>query len=144
MQTEMNINISDEQRAAQKARKSAKKAAKKKRGDWPHEHKVAVIHMLRVNVKSLAAEAKIIREEEKRCGFQYFESLHLHRTGQLRTESRVAQLALAYLRGRSYVSIQGPMDGRLVKTLAFKIAQKLNRKGVEVSQIQIESWIIAK
>lgn len=143
MHTEMKI-ISEEQRQRQLARKAAKIASKKKQGNWQWDANVAAIHMLRVNVKSLAAEARIIRAEEKRCGFNYYQSMHLHRTGSLRTEARVAQLALACLRGRAYRQVEGTMPQELVKHYAFKIAQKLNRKGVQVSQIQIESWITAK
>lgn len=67
----------------------------------------SAIHRLRINVKSLAAEARYIRQEERRCGSCYRNELYLHRTRRLREESRHAQLALAFLRGRSYQSVEG-------------------------------------
>ena len=66
---------------------------------WAFDPRVMAIHRLRVNVKSLAAEAKIIRRETQRCGYQYEQMLVNHRRGYLRDEARYAQLALAYVRG---------------------------------------------
>ena len=58
----------------------------------------------RVNVKSLAAEARIIREEAVRRSLtgKYKDALQSHRRGRLRHEARYAQLAYAFLRGRGY------------------------------------------
>ncbi len=58
------------------------------------------IHRARINVKSLAAEAKFIRQEttiaktllDRAC-------LHQHKTEVVKPESRIALLALAYLKG---------------------------------------------
>lgn len=63
---------------------------------------ISAIHRLRVNVKSLSAEARIIRQEEKRADIMYAFELHDHRVRRLREESRYAQLALGYIRGRTY------------------------------------------
>ena len=66
---------------------------------------------LRVKVKTLAEEARIIRHEVNRLkGFSYKTqdsiertlSLNGHRTGIVRYEARHAQLAAAYLRGAPY------------------------------------------
>lgn len=73
---------------------------------YPFDAKVLAIHKLRVNVKSLAAEAKIIRKEARRCGIQYEGALTMHRRGRLREEARLAQLALAFFRGRTYRSAE--------------------------------------
>lgn len=67
-----------------------------------YENKIAAIHRLRVNVKSLACEARLIRCEERRCGELYRQELRLHRIGRLREEARYAQLALAYARHQPY------------------------------------------
>ncbi len=67
---------------------------------------------LRVKIKSLAAEARIIRTEEQRFprGWRnnptYF-GLRNHRTFDVRREARAALLAYAYLRGRLYSSVEG-------------------------------------
>jgi hypothetical protein len=73
---------------------------------YPRDAKVAAIHKLRVNVKSLAAEAKIIRQEAWRCGPAYEAELTMHRRGRLREESRYAQLALAFVRGVPYLAVE--------------------------------------
>src|SRR5688500_5552827 len=71
-----------------------------------YEPRVAAIHRLRVNVKSLAAEARIIRQEERRAGPAYRYEMSAHRRGRLREEARYAQLALAFVRGKPYKSAE--------------------------------------
>lgn len=66
---------------------------------------------LRVKIKSLAAEAKIIRREEAKYRPQVsengiYESLHNHRTYPVRNEARSAQLAYGLLRGTEYSRIE--------------------------------------
>lgn len=75
---------------------------------------------LKVKVKSLAAEAKIIRHEERRCkNIQRFGdekertvawllrgSLAGHRRGVVRKEARHSLLALGYLRGNLYRAME--------------------------------------
>lgn len=78
-------------------------------GNYEQYARIKAIHVLRVNVKSLAHEAKVIRHE---CGnipkidvAPWMEQatirsvLTFHRTTHLRQESRSAQLALAAVRG---------------------------------------------
>jgi len=59
--------------------------------------------MLRVKIKSLAEEARIIRREESRSkgGSQEQTELHLHRVKDVREEQRVSLLAYAFIRGRT-------------------------------------------
>jgi hypothetical protein len=64
---------------------------------------------LKVKIKSLAAEARIIRHEEEvwrhretERGRPTFFGLRSHRKLDVRTEARAAQLAYAFLRGRPY------------------------------------------
>lgn len=73
--------------------------------EWENQ-RVFAIHRLRVNVKSLAAESRLIRQEEKRCGLIYVELLRFHRINELREESRYAGLALAFIRGRKYSEVE--------------------------------------
>jgi hypothetical protein len=79
---------------------------------------------LQVKIASLAAEARIIRRKEYiakdrarlcRSGMcpdnpeiyaHEAASLHQHRTFDVRRESRAAQLALGYLRGRAYRAME--------------------------------------
>ncbi len=61
------------------------------------------IHQLRVNVKSLAAEAKIIRQEiAKTRDLSVKNGLAAHKSERVKPEARLAHLALAFLRGTPY------------------------------------------
>lgn len=60
---------------------------------------------LKVKLKSLAAEAKIIRKEEKRNQRLSLE-LRLHRVYNVRREARLTLLAYAFIRGRTYKSVE--------------------------------------
>ena len=76
---------------------------------------------LRVKVRSLAEEARIIRHEERRAlGKERWASRHGkssdgtyarlrgHRVHVVRPEARATQLAVAYLRGKPYAEVEGP------------------------------------
>lgn len=99
---------------------------------------------LKVKIKSLAAEAAIIRREERqalkagRWGvahqkteesealFGEYNQLHNHRTHAVRDAARVALLAYGFLRGRPYRAIENepasapPAVRRLTANLAVK------------------------
>lgn len=62
---------------------------------------------LRVKVKSLAAEATIIRREERRAKGDLRAGLHNHRVVIVRREARASQLALAFLRGVPITVLEG-------------------------------------
>jgi hypothetical protein len=62
--------------------------------------------MLRVKVKSLAAEARIIRQEELRSSGMLRDELRNHRVIQLRFEARSAHLAYGFIKGRSLVQME--------------------------------------
>jgi hypothetical protein len=57
--------------------------------------------MLRVKVKSLAVEARIIRKEELRTTGELREELYLHRIKDVRFAARHAHLAYGIIRGRT-------------------------------------------
>jgi hypothetical protein len=78
---------------------------------------------LNVKVRSLAAEARIIRNREKSIRRKWrrnvertdeqkndlhrrYESLRRHRVLELRPEARATQLAIGFLKGRSYASME--------------------------------------
>lgn len=107
--------------------KKTRKNPLKKIG-FPSDPIVAAIHMLRVNVKSLAAESKIIRVEEKRCGIAYESMLRQHRIGVLRSESRVTLIALALLRGRKFREIDQCQFNDETDKLAARVFKKLVAK----------------
>jgi hypothetical protein len=98
------------------------------------------LHRLRVNVKSLAAEARIIRHETARAGAAYRHFLSEHRRGKLREESRYAQLALAFVRGRKYRNCEvktavAPELGRLLR--------KLERFDLRPAADDVSAWLSA-
>ena len=96
---------------------------------------VAAIHRLRINVKSLAAESKLIRHEERRCGTVYRNMLSLHRRGRLREESRYAQLALAFLRARPYRNVeQSCRENPDCKRLMEKLNRYLPAKEHDIAE----------
>ena len=57
---------------------------------------------LKVKIKSLSDESRIIRAEERKTSGQIRDLLALHRKGGLRDEARLAHLAYAFIRGKSY------------------------------------------
>jgi len=70
--------------------------------DMRHE-----IKFLKVKLKSLAEEARIIRKEELRTfDNELREKLYLHRTWTVRIEARATLLAYCFLRGKSYLDVE--------------------------------------
>lgn len=64
------------------------------------------IKFLKVKVKSLAAEAAIIRLEESRARGALRDELRAHRQRDVRVEQRASQLAYGYLRGVPRAAIE--------------------------------------
>ena len=99
----------------------------------------------RVKIKSLAAEARIIRQEERRCSHGDYAGesqrgcLRHHRTTVVRLEQRSTLLAYAFLRGRKYRQVERARSPqadykaivRIIKSLTFSV----------VSEDDIDRWI---
>ena len=62
--------------------------------------------MLRVKLKVLTAEAKIIRKEERRSRGLLRDELHNHRVLELRRAARATHMAYGLIRGRSIERIE--------------------------------------
>jgi hypothetical protein len=95
---------------------------------------------MKVKIKSLAAESRIIRQEERRAigrfvmvldqpgGLRYEEhpareELHLHRVGTVRHEARATLIAYGYLRGlrlRQMEATDSYQDWSRVKAMVVK------------------------
>jgi len=72
-----------------------------------YSEKQRATHTLRVNIKSLANESKIIRKETKKCKDSIIKGvLNFHRVETVRKESRITQLAYAAIRGIPYSKIE--------------------------------------
>lgn len=74
------------------------------------------VKALKVKIKSLAAEAQIIRLEEgrvlgrKKPDLQLYRSLREHRIRDVRGEQRSSLIAYGYIRGRAYSAVEKPSD----------------------------------
>jgi hypothetical protein len=98
------------------------------------------VHKLRVNVKSLAAEAKIIRDEIRRANTPDARmALHDHRMMRVRPEARMAHLALAFARGRSYKSVE---SNAKTEPSASELVKKITRF-VWIPQVEqkVQEWL---
>lgn len=84
---------------------------------------------LRVKVKSLAAEAAIIKHEERRHRGDLRAGLREHRVGVVRREQRATLLAYAFLRGVPVTCVEGsaltPPDWSRVQKMVEKYGDGL-------------------
>jgi hypothetical protein len=96
------------------------------------------IHQLRVNVKSLAAEATIIREEVRKARVKEAKDrLYHHRVWRLKPEARLAHLALAYIKGVPYKKVEPNTKN---PPSADALTQKL-RRFVHVNLLDVRTWL---
>lgn len=99
------------------------------------------VHQLRVNVKSLAAEARIIRQEiAKAKSKDAIGCLSFHRMSRLRPEARLAHLALAYVKGVPYKTAESKTNNPV---LCMELVKKLSRFCVAVEPLTVKAWLEA-
>ena len=100
------------------------------------EHTVLLADKLRINRKSLAAEARINRAlaRKRRGDVKY--ALDWHRKNRLRQEARAAHLAWGWLRGVPYRTME--VEGSSTPPLTA-MAKKLGRLGVEATGLR--EWV---
>lgn len=83
---------------------------------------------LKVKIKSLAVEARIIkREEGKTKDPQLKNSLRFHRTYDVRKEARSAHLAYAFLKGFEYAQIESRCNEKPDFVRIKKLVEKFGR-----------------
>ena len=122
--------------------KKSKKRTKQQRArlryaDEKFSQFVSAVHLLRCNVKSLVAESRFIRHEERRAGLCYVDSLRDHRIRVLREESRYAGLALAFVRGKSkLVTERGTRAVDLTR-----LTKKIRRFLPTIGDKEVFSWL---
>lgn len=98
------------------------------------------IHQLRVNVKSLAAEARFIRQEVKRTKYPEIKaSLTWHRQWRVRQEARVAHLCLAYVKGLPYKACEPVTRTPVTRQ---EIVKKLARFIGPMESTRINEWLV--
>lgn len=81
--------------------------------------------MLRVKLKSLTAESRIIRREEVRTWGPLQLELRAHRVGVVRNEARYSHIAYCLIRGRKFSEIEPIYQERLSDTAFAKIGAML-------------------
>lgn len=99
----------------------------------------------RVNIKSLAAEAAIIRAEIKNAKLSYIKNdLHHHRMEKVRPEARLANLAIAYIKGRKIEDVERvPSEKKIdFKRLKNKLSSFIVCTGYNLPlEEDIRNWI---
>ena len=99
---------------------------------------------LKIKIKSLAAEAAIIRREERRLpragmtGLRY--ALAQHRRYDVRSEARSALLAYGFLRGLPYARIEAKCWTVPDLARTAEIAAKFGGFDKKVALVQIRAW----
>lgn len=126
---------------------------------------------LKIKTKHLSEEARIIRFEEKKFleqfrnelkhaketgqndiypskfhSFRQFESLHLHRTVDVRNENRSTFLARAFLEGRTYSSTERKVKDRdffncYILPRVRKMVEKYSNLTKEEAHEQLNEWL---
>ena len=94
---------------------------------------------MKVNIKSLAAESKIIRfEEEKNTDYPAWVrgELRGHRVEHLRSHTRIALLAYACAKGIPYKAVENSCK---IPPDALKIEKKLMRHGFH--DLNVREWL---
>lgn len=98
------------------------------------------VHKLRVNVKSLASEARFIRQEMTKCRDPKTRvALTEHRRSRLRPEARLAYLALAYIKGTPY-RVAEPRTSKTVNVIDLFTKIKKFRC---VTPDEVKAWVEA-
>lgn len=101
------------------------------------------IAKLKINVKSLAEEARINRKEAaKLCGLDKH-ALDVHRTGPLREEARIAQWVYACARGvpRSVIESSHRTHPQYQNWLVLKAVKKAKRFGLGITEEDWKEWL---
>jgi hypothetical protein len=67
--------------------------------------------LLKIKVKVLAAEARQIRQQERKHYGPIRDAMRNHRTTVVRREARDSHIAYALIKGREYAAIEQPREG---------------------------------
>jgi hypothetical protein len=100
------------------------------------------IRFLKVKIKSLAAESRIIRQEELRSKGSLRNSLRLHRVNDVRHETRATLIAYNFLRGIAYPRTEPnalPLNSFYEKRLWGRVEVMVKKYGT-VPLSELEAW----
>ena len=118
---------------------------------------------MKVKIKSLAAEARIIRHDERKAlahgraaaklqlssesydGYHTYSSLREHRISVVRTEARASVLAYAFIRGRPYRSVEPSCHEQPRWPLVQSIIQRFSTmlSGTKVLHPDLVAWYMS-
>lgn len=97
------------------------------------------IRQLRVNVKSLSAELRFIRHEMRKArNSDERGSLQSHRAVKVKPESRLAHLALAYVRKAPYRTVESSTKNPVSHVA---LASKVKRFLYCCEQDDVKNWL---
>jgi hypothetical protein len=101
---------------------------------------------LKIKIMSLAAEARIIRKEERKWPgpSDARQGLHRHRVIDVRRECRVANLAYGFLRGRSYRALEAKCYEEPNWQRVAELIRKYGQTGLPADDIRkaLKDWIV--
>jgi hypothetical protein len=100
---------------------------------------------LKIKLKTLAAEARIIRKEERKAlkagrnglasdrndyerHYRAYESLREHRTGVVRSTARVNNIAYGFLRGQAYCDIENRTKSEVDLVAVLKLVKRFGTR----------------
>jgi len=95
---------------------------------------------LKMKLKSLMAEAAMLRKHEVKCLGRHTEvakSLKCHRIGIIRSESRDSLIAYGFLRGKTYAQVEGI---RYSEPDQKNIARMIVKYGHNVDKFDVEKF----
>jgi len=99
---------------------------------------------LKIKVKHLALEPSIIRHEERKVSGMNKWDLQHHRKWNVRNEARATQLAIAFLKGKPYKSVEPKLRDKnagqhnLVFHRVLRMAQKYGKP--KTTAVTITNW----
>ena len=99
---------------------------------------------LRVKIKSLAAESRIIREEKRKAKDPDLkQSLNRHRTWEVRIEARATLIAYGYLRGKQLHEIEPKCKLPNFRTMYVmpKVKAMVDKYGTKEQREAYEAWL---
>lgn len=100
---------------------------------------------LKIKAKSLAAEARIIRKEENKLSGLRKHALSEHRKGTVRRHARATFLAIAYLKGRPYKTVEKTCWNTTLRDryIIPKVVAMVQKYGPRDAAMGIKDWLKA-
>lgn len=97
---------------------------------------------LKVKLKSLMAEAKIIKQEELKARDRHIQGqLHKHRTVDVRNEARSTHLAYSILRGKARHTVETPNSADPDKGRIISMVRKYGEISLISAQELVKDWL---